>query len=185
VQYSGNKSVETFKPIYKKCEMSKNSATECTARKCLYFAVLCVVVVVVVVLSKSRIIGDDVVNIPSTCTNRTGILINGERGTQLFDPDCVGNYTVGNMQLGLATGTNARYGAAVLSGRLAIINICTHIADNMTIVQFNTVTNRTTPLTSLSLYRGWSNDRPCFHFLITANDHESNQLISNQWQSVE
>ena len=47
-----------------------------------------------------------------------GILINGERGTQLYDPFNPPN-AQGDLQLGLQTGRAAHKGAAVINGQLA------------------------------------------------------------------
>ena len=75
---------------------------------------------VVITTSLLLFITGGVVHALATCTNRTGILINGIiGGTQLFDPYCTDNHTIGNMQLGLQTGYNAHGGAAVISGHLA------------------------------------------------------------------
>jgi len=57
--------------------------------------------------------------VAATCGNRTGILINGAGGTQLFDPYCTDKHATGNLQLGLQTDDNAFSGAAVIDGRLA------------------------------------------------------------------
>ena len=47
-----------------------------------------------------------------------GILINGQEGTQLYDPFNAPN-AQGNLQLGLQTGEAALIGAAVINGQLA------------------------------------------------------------------
>ena len=50
-----------------------------------------------------------------------GILINGQYGTQLYDP-FNSPHATGNLQLGLQTGTTAYEGAAVINGPLAYFN---------------------------------------------------------------
>ena len=50
-----------------------------------------------------------------------GILINGQYGTQLYDP-FNSPHATGNLQLGLQTGDSAWYGAAVINGPLAYFN---------------------------------------------------------------
>ena len=47
-----------------------------------------------------------------------GILINGQQGTQLYDPFNT-PHAQGNLQLGLQTGNAAQHGAAVINGQLA------------------------------------------------------------------
>ncbi len=47
-----------------------------------------------------------------------GILINGQFGTQIYDPFNA-PHAQGNLSLGLANGANAYTGAAVISGPLA------------------------------------------------------------------
>jgi hypothetical protein len=50
-----------------------------------------------------------------------GILINGQQGTQLYDP-FNSPHATGNLNLGLQTGNSASYGAAVINGPLAYFN---------------------------------------------------------------
>jgi hypothetical protein len=40
-------------------------------------------------------------------------------GTQLFDPTCTGNSTIGDQELRLQTGDSAKGGAAVIDGHFA------------------------------------------------------------------
>jgi hypothetical protein len=70
---------------------------------------------IVVVLALLCCIG----RMAAMCGNRTDILINGLRGTQLFDPYCNDKHATGNLQLRLQTGVNAYGGAAAIDGHLA------------------------------------------------------------------
>jgi hypothetical protein len=59
-----------------------------------------------------------VVGVTTSIHGYQGILINGQYGTQIYDPLAT-PHVQGNMQLGLQIGANAIGGAAVISGEMA------------------------------------------------------------------